>query len=141
MLGAFQSVVFAASLVTGQAARPEKSPTATRVGSVLQKRVSLSVKDGDIVEALRKIFDSAGANYVIQAGVHGKTTATLTNVAFQRALAALIRASNPRVILRFDGTVYTVEPWVNPWQGGGAGFGRYGDWDYRDIKVQVNFVK
>src|SRR5579859_7592760 len=132
----------AAVLVPAHAQHAVNKPAASQAASVLHKRISLSIHGGDVVEALRKVFDAAGANYVISPNVTGKTTANLKDVPFQIALAALIRASKPHLILRFDGSVYSVEAEVVfDTHGFGPDFGPAGPWVQQDHKLQLNFVK
>lgn len=70
--------------------------------------ISLSVRDADLVEVLRSLAKIAGYNLVIDPSVRGTVTAELTEVAWDRALAVIVKTNGLGVEL--DGRVVTVAP-------------------------------
>jgi len=80
--------------------------------SVANKKVTLNLENADIRYALKLLFQSAGVNYTLDAGVQGTVTAALTDVSFRTALESVLRSAQSQIPLtyRVENGVYFVAP-------------------------------
>jgi len=68
-------------------------------------RISLNLRDADVVQALGLIFQDSGASYVLEPGVTGRVNVALVNVTREQALAAVLQSANLGY-RRVDGIYY-----------------------------------
>ena len=74
----------------------------------LETRISLSVKDADLVEVVRSLARIGGKNVVVDPSVRGTVTAELHDVPWDRALAVILEING--LGMELDGNVIAVAP-------------------------------
>ena len=69
------------------------------------EKISLSLRDADLVEVLRSFAKLSGLNLVLDPEVHGSVTVELHEVPWDQALAVILKTH--RLALEIDGNLWT----------------------------------
>ena len=84
--------------------------------AVSDRRVTLKVDAADVRSALKLLFESAGANYMLDPAVQGAVTVSLQDVPFRTALESILRSTESALPLtyRIEDGVYNIVPKSDP---------------------------
>ncbi|MEP6754463.1 MAG: hypothetical protein ABJA67_03095 [Chthonomonadales bacterium] len=76
------------------------------------KRVSVNFENADIRYALKQLFQSISANFLLDASVSGRSTVSLNDVTFKVALESILKsnASLQKLTYRIEDGVYHIAP-------------------------------
>ncbi len=98
------------ALAAGSAPSFAQGDSGSHAASVLARKVTLNVDGADLRAALKMLFNSVRADYVLDPEVEGRITASLTDIPFRIALDTVLRAAeaDPPLTYRIEEEVFHV---------------------------------